>query len=152
MYFPRGILRCLYTCWMPVYLWDVCIPVACCPYTCRMPILLDGPVGPNGSQAKLGQWSQQVPGPIGPMGPTGPGPNWVNGPNRSQAQLGQAKLGLWAKRVLGPNYGNLSVLAFSGRITRHNKIDMAIHWRLGGVTPTGKWFRLVCACVRVVWL
>jgi len=77
---------------MPVYLWDVCIPVACCLYTCRMPILLDVGQwaqmglrpncanGPNRSQAQLGQW-EAVLDPTGPMGPTGPRPNWANGPN-----------------------------------------------------------------------
>ena len=61
-------------------------------------------MGPNGSQAQLGQWAQRVPGPGGPMGPNG-----------TRAQ----------------NYGNLSVVAFSGRIAQHNTIDMAIYINMG---------------------
>ena len=56
----------------------------------------------------------------------GPRPNWAQwvpgptGPNGSRAQ--------WAQQVPAPISRNISVVVFSGRITQHNKMDIAIYF------------------------
>ena len=120
---PAG---CLYTCSIiHVGCLYVCIPVGCL-YTCsmcacRMSIYPEAVCIPVGFLCICRMWANGpkcVPDQIGPMGPTGPRPNWATGlrPNWTNG----------SKWDPGPNYGNLSLVAFLGRITQQNNIDMAI--------------------------